>query len=275
MTRKEAFSVAEFAEFSRVTRDTLLHYDKIGLLSPEVRGENKYRYYGSAQLAIVNVIRTYQALGMTLAEITKLKDSRTPAEVSASLTQQIAQIDGKITEWVQARKLLNTLQKIIATTLPLDEALLTIQFQAAEAIVLGELNDYSRGRNAYDALLSFYRYCQEKYPDLDLNYPVWGMFSAERIQTGDWTYPDRFYFYNPDGLDRKPAALYATGYDRGGYGQSAVLYQRLLDYIAANNFEICGPAYEEYPLNEICVADDQNYLIRVQIMVREISTAGK
>ena len=47
------------------------------------------------------------------------------------------------------------------------------------------------------------------------------------------------------------------------------MYKRLIDYIDANNYEICGNAYEEYPQNEICVADNTNYLIRVMITVRE------
>ena len=269
MNRRETFSVAEFAEFSRTTRDTLLYYDKIGLLSPELRGDNKYRYYSGGQLSIVNLIRTYQALGMTLAEIVHLKEERTPERIDEHLEQQIRLIDDKIDEWVRARKLLMTLKKIIHSGLSVDENAITIQFMPTEAIVMGELNDYSRGRNDYDALLSFYRSCSEKYPDLDLNYPVWGIFSEERIKQRDWVWPDRFYFYNPEGLDKKPAALYAVGYTRGGYGQSAALYERMLDYIDANGFEICGPAYEEYPLNEVCVIHDKDYLMRLMVTVRE------
>jgi len=269
MKRKETFSVAEFAEFSRTTRDTLLYYDKLGLLKPELRGENNYRFYSSAQLSIVNLIRTYQALGMTLAEIAALKENRTPEHFYGHLEQQIALIDGKIDEWVRARKLLFTLRQIINSTFNINENEITIQFMPAEAIVIGELNDYSRGKNDYDALLSFYRSSSEKYPDLDLNYPVWGIFSEERIKKRDWVWPDRYYFYNPEGLDKKPAALYAIGYTRGGYGQSAGLYERLLDYIDGNGFEICGPAFEEYPLNEVCVIDDKDYLMRIMITVRE------
>ena len=269
MERKGTFAVAEFAKFSRTTRDTLLFYDKIGILQPEFRGPNNYRFYSSAQLATVNLIRTGQALGMTLAEIKRLKDGRTPQGVDVFLEQQIELIDNKMAEWVSARKLLFTLKKVIHAALTVEEDEITIQFMPAEAIILGELNDYSRNRNAYDALLSFYNACHEKFPDLDLNYPVWGMFSEKRIKQRDWVWPDRFYFYNPEGQDKKNAALYAIGYIRGGYGQSDDLYKRMLNYIEANGFEICGPAYEEYLLNEVCMVHDTDYLMRVMITVRE------
>jgi len=235
------------------------------------RGENNYRYYSNAQLAIVNVIRTLQQLGMSLDEIKRLKDRRTPELANDVFTQQIDKIDKRINDWVRARKLLLTLRKNIDAVSNVDEKTITIQYLPAEAIILGDLNDYSRGRNDYDALLSFYHSVSEKYPDLDLNYSVWAMFSQERIERSDWKWPDRYYFYNPEGYDRKPAALYAIGYARGGYGQSDGLYKRIISFIKNNGFEICGDAYEEYPLNEVCISDSENYLIRVMIAVREVT----
>ncbi len=41
------FPVSRFAKLTRTTRDTLLYYDRIGLMSPIERGENKYRCYSS------------------------------------------------------------------------------------------------------------------------------------------------------------------------------------------------------------------------------------
>jgi len=269
------FSISDFAKYSRTTRDTLLHYDRIGILSPVSRGDNNYRYYSSTQLAVVNVIRTLQQLGMTLEEIKGLKDRRTPELCEEVFASQIEKIDGQIDEWVRARKLLLTLQKTIQSVSNVDESSIKIQFVPAEAIILGDLNDYSRGRSFFDTILSFYQSISEKYPALDLNYGVWGTFSEERIKRGDWIGADRFYFYNPEGQDKRPAALYAIGYMRGGYDQGDALYERLIDYINENNFEICGNAYEEYPLNEFCIVDPKNYLMRVMITVREKGSAAK
>lgn len=261
-------SVSDFARFSRTTRDTLHHYDKIGLLSPVSRGANNYRYYSGGQLAVINVIRTLRELGMTLAEIQKLKQNLTPERMDEVFSGQLEKIDQKIDEWVNARKLLSTLKESIHTALQIDESAITIQFMPEEAIILGEPNDYSGGRHDYDALLDFYTTISGRYSQVSLNYPVWAMFSEERIRRKDWVWPDRYYFYHSAGQDKRPAALYAIGYTRCGYGMGGALYQRLLDYIDRNGFEICGNAYEEYPLNELCVADDHHYLMRVMITVR-------
>ena len=269
MNENGLFSISEFARYSRMTRDTLLHYDRIGLLSPTSRGENNYRSYSASQLAVVNVIRTLQQLSMTLEEIKGLKDKRTPELTDEVLGYQIEKIDRKIDDWIRARKLLLTIRNTINSVKSINESMITVQFLPAEAIVMGDLNDYSRGREFFDTLLSFYYAMSEKYPDMDLNYSVWGKFSKERILSGDWIGADRFYFYNPEGLDRRPAALYAIGYMRGGYDQGDALFRRLIAYIDENGFEICGDAFEEYPLNEVCCVKPENYLMRVLITVRE------
>jgi DNA-binding transcriptional MerR regulator len=270
MKSDRLFTVGDFAKFSRVTRDTLHHYDRIGLLSPVLRGdENNYRYYSSGQLPVVNVIRTLRESGLPLSVIKELKDSRTPEVFDTIITRQIENIDLKINEWVRIRKLIFTLHNTVRSALNIDERAITIQFMPAEAIILGGLNDYSRDRNDYDALYSFFNDMNAKHPNLDMNYSVWGLFSEDRIKRGDWKWPDRYYFYNPEGYDRRPAAFYAIGYARGGYGQTGDLYRRIINYIDKNGFEICGDAFEEYPLNELCISDETNYLIRVMITVRE------
>ncbi|MCL2766349.1 MAG: MerR family transcriptional regulator [Peptococcaceae bacterium] len=269
MTANGLLSISDFAKFSRITRDTLLYYDRIGLLSPTSRGENDYRYYSSRQLALVNVIRTLKRLGMTLDDIKDLKDRRTPELADEVFERQIEKIDQRIGEWIRARKLLLTLKQTINSVKSINEEDITIQFLPMEPLMLGEINDYSQGCSDYDALLNFYNKVSEKYPEMDLNYSVWATYSGERIKNGDWVWPDRYYFNNPEGPDKRPAALYAIGYTRGGYGQNDELYKRLLAYIDNNGFEVSGDAYEEYPLNEVCIAKDDNYLIRILITVCE------
>ena len=267
MKTKHIFSITEFAKFARTTRAALLHYEEIGLLKPIRRGDNKYRYYSHSQLATVNLIHTCRSLGMPLSDIQDLIEHRTPDLIYELLGRQIKAVDERIAESIRARKLLCILSDTIHAVQDVDETAISIQWVEKQAITLGEQNDYSGNRDDYDALDSFYQSCFYKYPDMDMNYSVWGTFSEERIKRRDWRWPDRYYFNNPDGLEDRPAAFYAVGYTRGGYGQSHDLYVRMLEYIETSGFAISGPTYEEYPLNEICITDDKDYLMRVMITV--------
>jgi len=269
MTENGLFSISEFAKYARTTRDTLLHYDRIGLLSPSSRRENNYRYYSANQLLTISVIRSLQQLGMSLEEIKELKNRRTPELSEEMLEKQIVEIDEKIDEWTRARKLLHTLRKMIRSVKNVEEDMITVVNMPTEAIILGDLNDYSKGRMFYDAFLDFYHNMSNFNTKLDLNYPVWAIHSEENIRQGNFYQPDRFFFYNPDGHDKKPAALYAISYKRCGYGDTSDIYENFISYIDNNNYEICGYIYEEYPLNETCIAEYDNYVLRIMAPVRE------
>ncbi len=269
MKNGELLSVGDFSKITRTTPQTLHHYDKLGLLSPVSRGENNYRFYSIKQLALCNTIRLLQKLGVTLAEISGLKNRRTPEIAMEVLMRQIEELDEKTRKLDQARKLLYTMLKSIKSGMDADEEAILIQALPAEQIILGGLNDYSGGRTDYDALFDFYQAMQERFSDLEyeMQYPVWGICSAQQILDEDWHYPDRYYFYNPAGLDQRPAATYAIGYMHGGYGQHSALYKRMKAYIYEQGYEICGDAYVEYPHNELCTTDDSGYLLRLMITV--------
>ena len=269
MPESELYSISDFAKYSHLSRDTLLHYDRIGLLPPVLRGENNYRYYSGSQIAGVNVIRTLQKLGMTLDEIKELRDRRTPEIAIEVLEHQIAEIDKRIDEWIRARKFLLTIRETINSAMNINEDEISIRYLPTEPIVLGCENDFSGGRTFYDTLESFFNYLASIRPEIDINYYSCALHSEEKIKNREWHRADRYYFYNPEGADTRPAALYAIGYTRGHYGEVKGVFDRLLDYIDKNGFEVCGPAYEEYPLNEVCIADENNYLIRVMITVCE------
>jgi DNA-binding transcriptional MerR regulator len=263
-------SISDFAKLSRLTRAALLHYDRIGLLSPLSRGDNQYRYYSIGQISTVNVIRTLQKLGMSLNEIKYLKEQRTPENTREMLIIQTKNIDAQIDSWINARNILVMLKNIIDEALSVKEESIVIQTMPVKAIIQGELNDYSNGKTDYHALAEFYDDISNKYPDADLNYPVWAIFSEERMRNRDWKWPDRYYFNNPKGFDKKPSALYAIGYMRTGYGNHDALYDKMVKYIDENGYEICGNTYEEYLLNEFCISDESNYLVQVMITVRKI-----
>jgi DNA-binding transcriptional MerR regulator len=270
MDNDELLTIRKFAAIARTFSHKLLHYEKLGLLIPVSRGEdNNYRYYHPDQITQVHFIKCFQELGLSLSRIGDITHALSPALTLDILQEQYDAIEEQMIKLANAKKLLRTLRQSIESCSDIKENEITIQSFPAEAIILGELNDYSNGKTAYDALRSFCASLEQNYPHTSLNYPIWRCFSKEQMRNKDWGLADRFYSYNPDGSDRKPAALYAVGYMRGWYGNGKQLYQRMLDYIDNSEYELCGNTYEEYPLNEICVSDKEQYLIRIMMHVQK------
>ncbi|MDR2528173.1 MAG: MerR family DNA-binding transcriptional regulator [Synergistaceae bacterium] len=269
MKNEGLLSISELANFARISRTALIHYDHMGLISPVTRGENNYRYYSHHQIPSINLIVTLQGLDVPLREIMSLLRNRTPENIVDLFSEQSAHINVSIEKLQRAQKLLLTLKSVIEEVVGVDEEKIELHEAEEEHILLGPQNDYSNGTSIEEATLNFYKYCQAKFPGLDMNYPVWGMYTEERLKRGDWVGPDKFYFKMPDAPHRKPAGLYVTGYARGNYGATDALYKRLLAYIKEQGLKVCGPAFETYPLNEISVANPDNYLIRLSITVKK------
>lgn len=69
---KKKYTVKELANLAGVTVRTLHVYDKIGLLSPEIRSEARYRYYGEKELLRLQQILFYKELDIPLKDIAEI-----------------------------------------------------------------------------------------------------------------------------------------------------------------------------------------------------------
>lgn len=65
-------STGEFARLCKTTKETLFHYDRIGLLKPRRRTPEGFRLYGAEQYFAFNAISLFKETGSSLAEIKAL-----------------------------------------------------------------------------------------------------------------------------------------------------------------------------------------------------------
>lgn len=100
------FSTGEFAKIVGVTKHTLFHYDKLGIFSPQIKGENDYRYYSAFQVEPFFVISALKELGMPLKEIKAYLQIRNPNELISLLNIQNEKIDKEINRLVAIKELL-------------------------------------------------------------------------------------------------------------------------------------------------------------------------
>jgi DNA-binding transcriptional MerR regulator len=87
------FRIGEFSRITRVTIDTLRHYDALGLLKPaEVDPFTGYRYYSARQLGSLNRILALKEVGFSLEEIARVlhpSEKLTTEELRGMLKAQL------------------------------------------------------------------------------------------------------------------------------------------------------------------------------------------
>lgn len=73
---KEYLSISEMSKLRNVTIETLRHYDRIGLLSPDYINHNRVRYYHITKSEKIRTIKELQEIGMSLKEIKHYLENR-------------------------------------------------------------------------------------------------------------------------------------------------------------------------------------------------------
>ncbi len=92
------FRIGEFSRISRVTIETLRHYDALGLLKPaNVDSFTGYRYYSARQLVSLNRILALKEVGFSLEEIARiLQEKLTHDELRGMLKAQLIRAEQEL-----------------------------------------------------------------------------------------------------------------------------------------------------------------------------------
>ncbi len=98
MTKTGGLTIGALARAARLSRSTLLYYDRLGLLRPGRRSKTRYRLYSEDDARRLEQICLHREMGIPLKEIgTLLGDSGTSAAAEI-LRRRLQTLDGEIAE---------------------------------------------------------------------------------------------------------------------------------------------------------------------------------
>ena len=89
-------SISEMAQIHRISRQTLIYYDKIDLFKPDIVEENGYRFYSPAQIPLLREICFLRSIDIPLDEIRKNNKYNSSASTTDLLISQKAKIEDMI-----------------------------------------------------------------------------------------------------------------------------------------------------------------------------------
>ena len=111
---KKLYKIGEISKLYNISNDILRYYEKIGLLVPDIKKENGYRYYSEKQLWKLNNIRSLRNLGVGLKEITDFLETRSIDKTSEMIDFQLEKIDENLNKLLKLKKELKLKKKKIA-----------------------------------------------------------------------------------------------------------------------------------------------------------------
>lgn len=91
-----SYTIGEIAKLANLSRSTLIHYEKIGLLPASERGDNAYRYYSEADRVRLEKILAFRRTGMSLADIRQVVNKANDSTQTEALKLQLVQLNRDI-----------------------------------------------------------------------------------------------------------------------------------------------------------------------------------
>lgn len=85
--------IGEAAEILGITKEGVRYLERKGLITSHRNPENGYRYYDRSDLALIQQIRLYEGLGMSLSEASDMLLKSSPQEIVGSLETRRQEIE--------------------------------------------------------------------------------------------------------------------------------------------------------------------------------------
>ncbi len=274
MTTHDTYITAgQLANLHNITKQTVLFYDKNGLLPPAyVNNENGYRYYSTSQYLTLALILNLRKMNVSLSDIRAYLDDRSPAAFERLLQDKVAECDRIIEE---AQMLRASLADTLETMSYLDTLDLTnITCTEEDELPLLISEPLSATMPLHDRLRVLSSHTQRAVPEGQVQpFDAGWLIRGEDFFGGRFGHTIAYYFpLGTDESDRanfiRPAGTYVTLNFRGTYYTEApAVLARLEAYLAEHHLAWTGDIYLLQLKNHLLTEDTGDYLNRLSVRV--------
>lgn len=269
------FSISEFAHLCNTTRDTLIHYDKIGLMHPSFVASNGYRYYSFRQYESYQMIYTMKLLGITLAQIKEYQKKGSPHELLTMLDGIEEDINKQIINMNSIKQIVSREKKEMRKAI---DNLNTMKIEDMEEQPYIKIEgDIYNNRTFTSALLKLDNVTREVGLNISYSIGVYGTFEHMNNNIDD----DASKVINFDGIymllskktrkyEIREKGKYLVTYLYTNFKNEEVeLFKRVIEYSKTNNIELSNDYYQESyggPFDEL---DDPLFLAKYLFRIKE------
>ena len=236
-------TIGEFSRLSRVTPRMLRHYDALGLLRPEMVGDNGYRYYRQEQLSDLLRIQWLNSCGFPLKELGPLLS----LDREALLPHLRRRRDELLQELERQQEVLRRMEADIlrmeGTNMETPYHVVLIEDPEQKVFSIRETIGVNQYHDFFERL---YREAEKR--GLKQAGPIQMLYHDEEF-SHEHSDVEAQMVVAQDGPDVKikPAYTCAAVQHRGPYENLHLAYNALCGWLAEHTeYRICGPAMDRY-----------------------------
>lgn len=263
MNKKAYMPIREFAHLTGIRSANLRFYDQIGLLSPEFRADNNYRYYTRRQLNTAYLISSLRDLGVGLEEIKQYAGERTLDKMLELFAEQDKRITAELDRIHCLQEMVKIYTEMAQQAIKHHNEIFIEDCECEPIFITPESQD---DLLADDEVILAYEYAEEH--GISSGYPIGAILYQPDVSNIDKLKVLRYYFKTKRKHNSfKPAGRYAIAYGQCALGKSEAICKKLLEFISLQGFKMVGNIYEEYLLNELSLDDENSHCVRLAVRV--------
>ncbi|WP_324823966.1 MerR family transcriptional regulator [Sinanaerobacter sp. ZZT-01] len=263
------FSTGQICEIFSIPKQTLLYYDKIGLIKPDhINEKNLYRYYSIEQFSYLYLILALKTSGIELQQIKSYLNKHSTEQTFQLLSSQIQTLDTQIKKLQSAQntfdQILNQIkygfsyneekpykycyfEEIYLYALTIDDSDVTNDFSLTFSKLMHPFTDDPASRKwQYGWIVSLKPSGEFKNRELflELDKPI-----------------------DSPNLIIRPAGEYLSTFHKGSYDTLADTREKLLEYASEHSMTILGYLYERQLINKFITDDEHEFITEISIAV--------
>lgn len=263
---KKLYKIGDISKLYNISNDILRYYEKIGLLIPDVRGENRYRYYSESQLWKLNNIRSLRNLGVSLNEIIDFLNTRSIKKTKEMIKFQLKKIDENLRELLKLKEELELKKENIRYFENFsDYEIPRIKYYPKRYILLK--NGKFKDENEINLELKKLKRKSEEDNDFIFTESEIGtVIKLEEWEKGNYSdYIGTFIITNEIKENFLDEGEYLTYFFSGDYINLSKHYKKLKEFIRENNYRVCGNIIELYHIEMHITENKEEYVTEIQI----------
>ena len=280
MNTEQLLTTGQFASLCGTTKETLFHYDRIGILKPDRVGNNGYRYYTAVQFYDFDLIQTMKYTGSSLEDIRKcirnfdtgyfLEMFREKQRRIKEEQKKLEELSGFMQELVQiTEEALDARYGVPRTERDGEEHLLVTDFgyrewdsSNAPARLLSEHIRKCEACGIRNHAFVGSIILRETLAKTEMKESFLFTQIPENIWADEWC--------KREDVRRKPAGTFASVMHKGPYNSFGKSIEELMKFIERESLEIAGDCYVYDMISYIAGAGEEDYVVKIKVPVKTV-----
>lgn len=265
----------EFLTLCGISKNTLVWYEKMGLVQPAVIGENGYHYYSREQFFEIDLIKNLKWTDKSLTDCKKYIDSRSPGNFLSMLLEQQQLLEQRLALLTQQK---NIIDQSLRDFLRM-QARCTDQPKLVECptfyLLIQEIEERtSRGYIiALSRLFDLFHDIMKSYEFISSMYNR-ALVPKEDLLAGNYHAISHVCMTARQHIDHPacrtvPSGTFAVCFHTGPAGTISRTYDRMMEFIQQKNMEVAGDALESDYINYLSERDPERFSKELLIPVRK------